>query len=172
MIQTRTQQRKIIETAMADGSLSTLLWYMVSDIGGGKTRSVAVYKWIPVVRVGPDPAVTEHDAHLMLELARHYAPTLLLRLEITAVDILNDAGVTWFEWGSEDVICPMCAGIGWDSCCCQPSLWVVSEGNHEGINAGEEMAALETKAVVSRQDSPRRRGGSKGAHRATCQARG
>lgn len=125
MIQTRTDQRRIIAAAAADGTLHNLLWYLVSDIGGGKTKPASINEWIPVVRVAPDPAVTEHDAHLMLEICKHFAPSLLLHLEITAIDILDAAGVEWFEWGSEDVVCPWCAAVGYESCCCQPNIWRV-----------------------------------------------
>lgn len=128
MIQSRTQQRQILEAAKRDSSLDSLLWYMVSDVGGGKSVAAAVNEWVPVVRVGSDPAVTEHDAHLMLELAKHYAPKMLLRLELTAIDILEASGVTWFEFGSVDLVCPTCGAVGWESCCCKPNLRLITDG--------------------------------------------
>lgn len=130
MRQTRKTQQRILDAAKADGTLDTLLFYMVSDIGGGSDIPAAVNETIPVVRVGPDPAVSAHWAHLMLEIAKHYSPKLLLRTEITAVDILDDAGVAWIEFGDVDLVCPGCAAVG-DSCVCVPNVWVV-----EGCQGG------------------------------------
>lgn len=126
-IQSRTQQRKIIEAAMKDGTLDTLRWYMVIDAPGNRTVPAAVNEWVPVLRVAPDPEASQHVAHMMLELHRHYSPGLLLRLELTAVDLLDEAGVTYFEWGDVDLVCPECGAVGWESCICKPTLWRVEE---------------------------------------------
>lgn len=124
MIQTRTQQRAIIDTAKKDGTLGTLLYYMVADLGGGKTDALAVNGFLPVVKVAPDPAITEHDAHLMLELCRSHNPTMPMHIELTAVDVLEAAKVPYFEFGALDLVCPGCGAIN-DSCVCQPNVWRV-----------------------------------------------
>lgn len=125
MIQTRTAQKRILDEAKQAGELDTLLWYMVADLGGGKTDALAVNGHVPVVRVSSDPAISEHDAHLMLELCRHYNPSQPMHLELTAIDILAASGVQWFEFGDVDLVCPTCGAVGWESCCCQPTLWTI-----------------------------------------------
>ncbi|MCC6454474.1 MAG: hypothetical protein IT328_05985 [Caldilineaceae bacterium] len=127
MIQNRSQQRRIIEAAIQAGELHTLYWYPVSDRGGGRTEAVGVNEQIPVVRVAPDPEITQHDAHIMLELLKSKSPELLLHLELTAVDILEDGGFRYFEFGGSDLVCEWCGAVGWESCCCVPTLWRVEE---------------------------------------------
>jgi hypothetical protein len=127
LIQSRTEQRKILAAAQADGTLDTLFWYMVIDALGNRTVPAAVNGWIPVVRVAPDPEESQHYAHLMLEVHKHYSPGILLRLELTAVDVLEEAGVRYFEWGTNDIVCPSCGAVGWESCSCQPTAWRVTE---------------------------------------------
>lgn len=130
MIQNRTQQRRIIEAAIRAGELHTLFWYPVSDRGGGRTEAVGVNDQIPVVAVAPDPEITQHDAHIMLELFKSKSPELMLHLELTAVDILEDGRFRYFEFGHVDLVCPYCAAVGWESCICQPTLWRVEEPCH------------------------------------------
>ncbi|MCC6454172.1 MAG: hypothetical protein IT328_04465 [Caldilineaceae bacterium] len=142
MIQTRTQQRRIIEAATLDGSLDTLYWYPVSDRGGGRTEAVGVNEQIPIVRVAPDPEITQHDAHIMLELFKQKSPELLLHLELTAIDILEEGGFKYFEFGTSDLICPMCAAVGWESCICQPTLWRIEEPVETTKNQERERITL------------------------------
>lgn len=125
MIQSRTAQRRILEEAKRAGELDTLLWYMVADLGGGKTDALAVNGSVPVVKVAPDPGVTEHDAHLMLELCK-VKSNMPMHIELTAIDILQASGVPWVEFGEIDTVCEGCAAIG-DSCVCQPTLWRAME---------------------------------------------
>lgn len=127
MMQSRKSQRKIIEAATKDGTIDTLYWYMVIDCGWNKQIPAAINDWVPVVKVAPDPAVTEHDAHLMLEIIRHYSPGMILRLELTARDILEDLDIRYFEFGDIDLVCPSCGAVGWESCICKPTLWRMEE---------------------------------------------
>lgn len=125
--QSKTAQRRIIEAAKADGSLDTLYWYIVIGLQGNRTIQLAVNGWVPVLPVAPDPEVSQHIAHLMLEIHKQRFPGSDLRIELTVIDVLVNAGIQWYEWGTEDVICPECAGIGWQSCICTPTLWRVDE---------------------------------------------
>lgn len=125
MRQSRSDIKRIIDAATKDGTLGELFYYIVIDAGYNKQIPAAVNDFVPVVRVAPDPAISEHDAHLMLEIIRHYSPGMIMRLELTAIDILEDCGVQWFEFGAIDLVCESCGAVGWDSCCCRPNIWRV-----------------------------------------------
>lgn len=119
--QTRTWQRRILTAARADG-YADLYWYIEATAPG---RQVFPAAWpgahIPVVPVAPDPEISRHYAHLLAELfAANNPPAVAFAPALTAAESLRDTGCAWYVWGSLDVVCECCAGVGWESCCCTP----------------------------------------------------
>lgn len=116
-MQSRTEQRRILAEAARRGELDSLYWYLIVKVPGRReTAGCYPPHRVPVVPVGPDPEESRHYAHLLLELARAGTPGAILRLELTARDVL-DASVPgrWYVWGEEppalDEICPFCGAV-------------------------------------------------------------
>lgn len=124
--QTKTEQRQIMHAAMRDGTLDSLRWYIMGKVPGLPDAPVAVNNVVLVLSAAPDPAEQEHYAHLLLELCRMMTPHIIMRLELTATDILAQSGVQWFDYAELDHVCPTCAGINND-CICTPTLWRIPD---------------------------------------------
>ena len=122
-----TLTRRIIRGASAQGDLSGLLWFVEMTLPASLRPSpdvrtmAASYPagWVPCVPLAPDPDAARHYAHLLLELikAGNAGRGITFRTELTAPDILDDCGISWYIWGEPipalvDAICPACGAVG------------------------------------------------------------
>lgn len=116
--QTRTWQRKILEAARRD-AYADLYWY-VEVMLPGRRSAPAVYpaQTIPVIAVAPEPEITRHYAHMLVELLRAHAGQpagVEFVSQLIAGESLNDAGVRWYVYGDVvemDAICYACGAVG------------------------------------------------------------
>jgi hypothetical protein len=108
--QTRTEQARILAAAAGNGTLPDLYWYIVSGDAAVALRTPDGCAIVPVLPVAPEPEITRHWAHMMLELAQQYHPKRAMSLELTARDVL-DAHGTWHDWTQTDFVCPGCGAV-------------------------------------------------------------
>lgn len=151
----RTRARKIINGAAAVGDLHALFYFVEMTLPAslrppsGAATMAASYPagWVPVVPLAPDPDAARHYVHLMLELmaSANRGRGIVLSVELTAPDILEDCGVRWYVWGEPipalvDAVCPVCGGVrrvavGAVLDCCPASLAPLGVG--AGMYAGQ-----------------------------------
>ncbi|GIW60768.1 MAG: hypothetical protein KatS3mg087_1834 [Patescibacteria group bacterium] len=117
--QSRTAQKRILEEAKKRGETGDLFWYIVVRRKGGKYVPGCFPPFrVPVVPVGDDPEESRHYAHLMLEIAKAGTPGLILNIELTSRDLLNEnIPGRWYEWGDTpphveyDFVCKFCGSV-------------------------------------------------------------
>jgi hypothetical protein len=113
--QSRTFQRRILEEARRD-NYADLFWYVECSAAGRRVFPAAYPgRLVPVVPVAPDPALTEHWAHLLAELFKASNPALLCSPALTSVEALTTTGAAWYEFGEViclDAICYVCGTVG------------------------------------------------------------
>lgn len=125
-------QRQILAEASRDGTLDQLYWYVEirlplswkDKINGLLKPASHPHEWVPVIPVGDDPKAAEREA---LKLRDEFAAANTGRgfsfsICLTAIDILESAGVQWYRlgetpWGEDapapiwDDVCPTCGTV-------------------------------------------------------------
>jgi hypothetical protein len=124
-LQSKRTLDRILAGAAAAGELGRLYWFVemrVSpSLSGFKQHIIAAAAypagWVPVVRVGDDPAISRHYAETLCECLRTGNRGRLLEfgLALTDQDIIDD-GFQVYEWGAAmwDCICVECGAV-WQS---------------------------------------------------------
>lgn len=114
-MQTRKQKERILAEAVKRGYINyywfVRIRYKMQEFAGGHPGS-----FVPVIPVAPDPEVTRHYAHMLLELFKMSAASarMELQVEITHKNNLEQAEIPWYEYGDNlclDAICYNCAQV-------------------------------------------------------------
>lgn len=133
-----SEKREMIAVANRRGELHKLFWFIQVRVpmsmrmgwdDDGITSAAFPLNWVPVVPVGENHDITLSCAEILCELFRVDNPkTIEFNPAITTLDALNER-VTgrWYVWGTLDMVCPGCGGVGYDSCVCKPTLFEIKE---------------------------------------------
>ena len=127
-----TQQREILVAAAPH--YAGLYWYAEARLpvrlrqdkfSDGYFPGAFPGRHIPVIPVGPDAQVSRAWVELLCGLFWSYQPAFEFAPMLTSIDLLTKTGARWYVWGDLDLVCPACAGVGWASCTCQPTIRIV-----------------------------------------------
>lgn len=115
MSQSRSWQRKVIESARAAGELDTLYYYIEMDVPGSTPRAVYYpIGFVPTICLSDENA--DQWSHILVETIKASNPGLNFRVMLTNNDLLTQTGVSWYQWGEQipqvDVICGVCGMVG------------------------------------------------------------
>lgn len=120
--QSRSDQKKIIARAKAQGELDDLFWYVSFDLPlrfgtltKPKVSAGAKYKGeVPVIPAGPDTAASEAEIDLLRWLFEdgNRGEGLAFHAALTTRALLDSICPGWYVWGNEktsiDITCPDC----------------------------------------------------------------
>lgn len=122
--QSRTWQRKIIESARANGQIDQLRYYIEMDIPAQHRRGpnhriqCASHPpgFVPVIPVNQPGA--EDYAHILLELFRSANPDATFRIMLSDLPMLDQSQIAYYTYGEQpaptgcDIICDLCGLVG------------------------------------------------------------
>ena len=143
----RTWQKRILAEAQASGRLHELYWYPVAQ-NGPRDKAVAVggaVPSIPVVPVAPDPEISRHWAHLLLNMFA--IPGVEFAADLTTAEILDESGIPWFIWGLHDHICPGCGAINGD-CICVAIHEITHDPPLPADDAGADVPLIDSSPTI------------------------
>lgn len=111
--QTKTLQRRVLEQAQRDG-YADLYWYIEATAPGLRIFPAAYPgRWIPVVPVAPDPAVSRRYADMLGEFFRlSNSPAVTFVAALTHLESLERTGCAWYLWDRDVEIDAVCADCG------------------------------------------------------------
>lgn len=111
--QSRTWQRRILAKAQRDG-YADLFWYVEATAPGLRVFPAAYpSRWVPVVPVAPDPAVSRRYADLLGEFFKlSNPPAITFVAALTHVESLEGTGCAWYVWTEDVAIDAICADCG------------------------------------------------------------
>lgn len=170
--QSRSMQKRILAEAQRDGTMHTLYWYVEIRLpmrwhehGRNLLRPASFpHEWVPVIPVGDDPKDSERAAVALRDAFAKDNPDRGFSFSVclTAADILDSSGVTWYRYGLEepwgastpepvwDAVCPMCGAVTrGEPCMClaeaaPPAIVADSAGVWHVYEAGAVVCGVET----------------------------
>lgn len=123
----KSQRKRIIAAASADGTLHTLAYYIQMRLPLAlRPRPDAEYLaatfppgFVPIVPLAPDPEIAADYAYILEQLMweANKQRGILFAYELTTFDLLEQAGHAYYTWGEEishrpiDWVCPICGQI-------------------------------------------------------------
>lgn len=132
-MQTKTWQRKVVESAKQKGELCRLYWFVNVAVPGRhyddrKSREqpgMFPKSTVPVIRIGADEIESRHHAETLAEIFAfvNRGRGFKVAVEITDADMLAN-GWHWYEWGERwDCVCAVCGAVFSDTVptldCCE-----------------------------------------------------
>lgn len=135
-MQSKTEQRKVIDAKAAAGELNRFCWYVaIYQAGREETTIVLANGNLPIVPLVLWPHLGNHRDQadlswllanqMAVSIRRHNNVTSDLMPHIVSYDHLQKQGFGWEEWQIEeiavDTICPHCGAVNWGPCCADNS---------------------------------------------------
>jgi hypothetical protein len=92
---------------------------VAAKLAGSKAPVIAAASyplgWVPVIQVGVDPALSRHEAELLLECLKmgNRGRLIDFALSLTSAEIVQAGGYQVYEWGDAcwDCVCALCGAV-------------------------------------------------------------
>lgn len=129
--QSRSEQRRMLQTAQELGELNQVFWYLSGVLNGKRIAATDKFGRLPVLPVGEDIEASMQWAHFLYELTRHSSPITGLATELTSHELLETHfRGQWYVWGETppplDTVCPCCGAVNGCACGRSAAPWAVA----------------------------------------------